>query len=326
METLCKKYILESTGDSTDVTEKISAMLREGGVCILGSGVFYVRGVDMPDGTTLMGMGKATKIVLCADVTEGHAVKLGSECTVKNLSVLGYETRISRPTEVGKRHGILFEGTANETSDPQPRNSIVESCFISSFEGGGITCVNTGYATSSSITASNCHIMNCGAGINIPFFSEYHEFTNMLCVYNLYGCVNNGGNNTFVNCGFDSNTVGFLIDNSEKQSRNNSHGSVVGCTFNHSDSNKGIGIKVLGATYGYVFNACQLWASEVLVENSNNILFSNFGFGDVNIKVSGGQLVMFSSCVFFEEPKLDVTENVKIVNCFTRYGSEVTIH
>ena len=326
METLCEKYILESTGDSTDVTEKISAMLREGGVCILGSGVFYVRGVDMPDGTTLMGMGKATKIVLCADVTEGHAVKLGSECTVKNLSVLGYETRISRPTEIGKRHGILFEGTANETSDSQPRNSIVESCFISSFEGGGITCVNTGYATSSSITASNCHIMNCGAGIIIPFFSEYHEFTNMLCVYNLYGCVNNGGNNTFVNCGFDSNTVGFLIDNSEKQSRNNSHGSVVGCTFNHSDSNKGIGIKVLGATYGYVFNACQLWASEVLVENSNNILFSNFGFGDVNIKVSGGQLVMFSSCVFFEEPKLDVTENVKIVNCFTRYGSEVTIH
>ena len=168
--------------------------------------------------------------------------------------------------------------------------------------------------------------MNCGAGINIPFFSEYHEFTNMLCVYNLYGCVNNGGNNTFVNCGFNSNTVGFLIDNSQKQSRNNSHGSVVGCTFNHSDSNKGIGIKVLGATYGYVFNACQLWASEIFVENSNNILFSNFNLGGVNIKVSGGQLVMFSSCVFFEEPTLDVTENVKIVNCFTRYGNEVTIH
>ena len=326
METLCAKYILESTGDSTDVTEKISAMLREHGVCILGDGIFYVSGVDMPDGTTLMGMGKATKIVLSATVTDGHAVKLGSECTVKNLSVLGYETRISRPTEVGTRHGILFAGTANETSDTQPRNSIVECCFISSFEGGGITCVNTGYATSSSITASDCHIMNCGAGINIPFFSEYHEFTNMLCVYNLYGCVNNGGNNTFVNCGFNSNTVGFLIDNSEKQSRNNSHGSVVGCTFNHSDSNKGIGIKVLGATYGYVFNACQLWASEVLVENSNNILFSNFNFGGVNIKVSGGQLVMFSSCVFFEEPNLDVTENVKIVNCFTRYGNEVTIH
>ena len=327
MEALYGKYLLESANDTRDMKEPIEKMLKEYGACVLGGGDFYVSGVDMPDGSILMGLGDASKVILLSEVKSGYAVKLGSKCTVKGLSVYGSPERISRPTEVGERHGILFAGTANTTSDPQPHNSIVESCFITSFEGGGITCVDTGYATSSSITASDCHITNCGAGINIPFFSEYHEFTNMLCVYNLYGCVNNGGNNTFVNCGFNSNTVGFLIDNKDGQSRNNSHGSVVGCTFNHSDSNKGIGIKVLGATYGYVFNACQLWASEVLVERSNNILFSNFNFGGgVNVKVSGGQLVLFSSCMFFEDPNLDVTENVKFANCFTRHGNEVTIH
>ena len=324
MEVLCGKYLLESTNDGRDMKEPIEKMLKEYGACVLGSGDFYVSGVDMPDGSTLIGLGDASKVILLSEVKSGYAVKLGSKCTVKGLSICGNKERIPRPTEVGERHGILFAGTASTTSDPQPHNSIVESCFITSFEGGGITCVDTGYATSSSITASDCHITNCGAGINIPFFSEYHEFTNMLCVYNLYGCVNNGGNNTFVNCGFDSNKVGFLIDNSAGQSRNNSHGSVVGCSFNHTDSNNGIGIKVLGAQYGYIFTGCQMWYSEILVENSTNIVFSNFNFGgSQKINVSGGKLVMFSDCVFFGNPTVNVTENAKFINCFTSNGDAV---
>ena len=327
MEILGGKYLLESTGDNTDVTEKIEAMLNENGVCLLGCGVFYVSGIDMPDGSTLMGVGKASRIVLRDSVADGYAVKLGSECTVKNLAVLGGEKKIDLPAEVGRRHGILFRGTANETSDPQPHNSIVQSCFLTSFEGGGITCVNTGYSTSSSITASNCHITNCGAGINIPFFSEYHEFTNMLCVYNLYGCINNGGNNVFVNCGFNSNKVGFLIDNSEGQSKNNSHGSVVGCTFNHSDRNNGIGIKLLRARYGYVFTGCQMGYSEIYVENSTNILFSAFNFvvGSQKIHVRGGKLVMFSDCMFCEQPTLSIADNESVIfsDCYTADGIPV---
>ena len=61
-----------------------------------------------------------------------------------------------------------------------------------------------------------------------------HMFTNIMASKCLYGCINNGGNNVFVNCGFNSNITGFLIDNSRGQSNNNSHGSAIGCTFNHS--------------------------------------------------------------------------------------------
>ena len=189
MDVSYAKYLLQSTNDETDVTKNIENMLREYGVCILGDGEFHVSGVDMPDGSALMGLGNTSKLILSGEVKSGYAVKLASNCTVKNLALYGSKERIARPAEVGERHGIFFAGTANSSSDPQPHNSIVNSCFITSFEGGGITCVDTGYATSSSITASDCHITNCGAGINIPFFSEYHEFTNMLCVYNLYGCV-----------------------------------------------------------------------------------------------------------------------------------------
>ena len=38
----------------------------------------------------------------------------------------------------------------------------------------------------------------------------------------------------FVNCNFSENDMEFLMDNSQKQSKNETHGSAVGCTFNHS--------------------------------------------------------------------------------------------
>ena len=327
MQDIYGKYLLESTNDKTDVTEVIEKMLREYSVCILGTGEFYVSGVDMPDGATLMGLGHGSKIVLAEAVNDGYAVKMGSNCTVKDLSFFGHKSGITLPEVVGTRHGVVFGGTASTSSDAQPRNSIVTSCFMTSFEGGGITCVDTGYSTVSSITASNCHITNCGAGINIPFFSEYHEFTNMLCAHNLYGCINNGGNNVFVNCGFNSNKIGFLIDNSEGQSKNNSHGSVVGCTFNHSDRNNGIGIKLLRARYGYVFTGCQMGYSEIFVENSTNILFSAFNFvvGSQKIHVHGGKLVMFSDCMFCEQPTLSIADNESVIfsDCYTADGIPV---
>jgi hypothetical protein len=275
-----------------------------------------------------MGTGAATEVFLDRRVTDGFAVKVGSFCTVKNLSVIGAKDNIALPSNVGKRHGIIFKGTATTSnSNNQPHNSIIESCFIRSFTGGGLTCVDTGYSSTSSITASNCHITNCGVGINISHFSEYHEFTNILCAQNLYGCINNGGNNTFVNCGFNSNKTGFLIDNTGGKSPNNSHGSVVGCTFNHSDNNNGIGIKIINASYGYIFSGCQMWYSEINVQNSTNIFFSDFNFGgNQKITVNGGNLVMFTDNVFYATPTIKVTNNnnVKFSNCYTLNGTAVT--
>lgn len=327
MATMYEKYLLESTGDSTDMTEKIEAMLKEHGVCILDNGTFYVRGVEMPDNTTLMGMGSATQLLLAPEITDGFTVKIGSFCTVKNLSVIGSKDFIPLPESIEKRHGLLFKGaaTASDWSN-QPRNSIVESCHIRSFTGGGLAGIDTGYSIVCSLTASNCHIINCGAGIYIPHYSEYHEFTNMLCAQNLYGCINNGGNNTFVNCGFNSNKTGFLIDNTGGKSPNNSHGSVVGCTFNHTDGNKGIGIKLIGAQHGFVFTGCQNFYSDIVVENSTNILFSNFNFGaNQKITVNGGKTVMFTDNLFLGAPTITVSnnDNVKFINCFAPDGSEI---
>jgi hypothetical protein len=321
-------YYLPSSCDEKDRTAEIEALLCKHGACQLGSGIYVVSGIKMPNGTSLMGMGSCTKVLLAEEVEAGATIAMGSFCTVKDLMVMGSENEIPRPETVGDRHGITFEGNATMKNwDNQPRNSVISGCFARSFTGGGITCKDTGYRTECSLTVSNCHLWNCGAGINISHFSEYHEFSNVLSTRNLYGCINNGGNNVFTNCGFNSNTTGFLIDNSHGQSNNNSHGSAVGCTFNHSDHNQGIGIQVLGATSGYVFSGGQMFFSKIVIENSEGITFDAFNYGkNMDISVKGGKITMFINSVFSNAPASINVENnklVKFIHCFTRDGEAV---
>ena len=318
-----ERYFLPSTNDNTDRTADIQQMLEQHGVCMLGDGVYVVSGVDMPKSSALMGVGAATKVLLNETVQEGYAVRLNSYCTVKDMHVMGCAQAIERPTEVGKRHGLMFLGDATPKQfGGQHRNSIITGCIITAFAGGGITCHDTGYVTMCSLTVSDCHILNCGAGINIDHFSEFHKFTNVLSETNLYGCINNGGNNVFVNCGFNSNTTAFLIDNSQKQSPNCAHGSAVGCTFNHSGGNKGVGIKILGAKPGYIFSGCQLFYSKIVLEDSWGVVFEGMNFGkNMDISIQGGTLTMFSNSSFSNLPaSIHVEDNphVKFINCFTR--------
>jgi hypothetical protein len=247
---------------------------------------------------------------------------------VKDLCVTGGTTELDRPTQLGDRHGISFEGTADPQDwSGQPQNIIITGCFITNFTGGGILLEKTGYNDTCSAVVSDCHILRCGAGIYIPFFSEYHKFTNVLCHHCLYGCINNGGNNMFVNCGFTSNVTGFLMDNSHGRSKNNSHGSVVGCTFNHSGKNEGIGIQILAVKNGFVFTGCQMFYSKIVVEDSPGIVIDSFNFGrGMDISVKGESFVSFSNSVFAGQPEsVKVTDGakVKFSNCHTFFGEAV---
>ena len=323
-------YFLPCSSDGSDMTAAIEEKLSQHGTCLLGSGTYTVTGIRMPEGSSLIGIGDSTKVLLREDVKEGYTVRLTSRCAVKNLAVIGSTEKITLPEEVGTRHGLSFVGTAT-TKDwqNQPEHAMISGCFAYGFTGGGITCMDTGYSIASSMTVSDCHIWNCGAGVNISHFSEYHTFTNVLCMRCLYGCINNGGNNVFVNCGFNGNKTGFLIDNSQGQSNNNSHGSAVGCTFNHTDGNGGVGIKILGATSGYSFTGCQLFFSHIVLENSYNIVFSGLNTGrQVEIHIRGGKLTMFTDCSFGPMPDAITVEDnelVKFVNCWTRDGQPVDL-
>ena len=327
---------LSATGDNTDVTNDIISLLETTGVCHLGPGDFYVSGVDMPDDSMLYGCGPTTRVILLGNNTDtGYAIQINNRCSVKDMSILGNTTDISYANvskNIVERHGILFEALYSVDSSFKERSNI-ENVWIKNFTGGGITCYNTGYGTASCINVVNAYIYQCNAGVYIPFFSEFHRFTNVHAHNCYYGAVNNGGNCSFVNCGFSANRIGMLMDNSTGQSTNNSHGTVSECIFDHADGNTGLGIKIDGMRNGEIFSNCQLFYAGISVNNSSGIQFNNFNCGGSNVDITvtkgaSGGLVTFNNFVFADNSYSISIESgytlCKFDNCWTRGGTAVT--
>ena len=293
---------LAASGTQADRAAEIMTMLQTTGVCNLGPGDFYVSGIVMPDMSTLRGCGDSTRVILLSSVSSGAAIEMWRRCQVSDLHIEGNTSGITLSSTVGTRHGILWAGNyqASESNADQPNMGLVSNVRIHGFTGGGITCYNTGYGTYTHMSAVNVQIWNCNAGINISYWSEFHKFTNIRTYLCYYGCINNGGNNVFVNCDFSQCTVGCLMDNSSGQSPNNTHGSMIGCVFNHSDSNSGTGIHILGCINGFVFEGCQIFFSKIVLEDCAGIQVSNCNFGssNCNILVTGGGLTLFSGNIF----------------------------
>ena len=327
---------LAPSGDNSDRKLDIISMLTETGVCRLGAGDYYVSGVDMPDNTMLIGSGTKTRLILLGTgTTTGYAVKLGNRCSVKDMSILGSTSDImysAVSSTIIDRNGILFEANYDTDQSYKERCNI-ENVWIKNFTGGGITCRNTGYGTSSCMNVSNTYIYQCNAGIYIPYWSEFHRFTNVHAHNCYYGAVANGGNCSFVNCGFSGNRVGMLMDNSSNQSPNNSHGQVVGCVFDHADANGGVGIMIDGQRNGQIFSDCQLFFADLVIRNSSGIQLNNFNVGGGNVDITVekgllGGLVLFNNFVF-QDNSYSITvdsgyTSCKFNNCWTRSGTAVT--
>lgn len=314
---------LESTNDATDRTADILTMLNTTGVCRLGKGSYFVKNLVMPDRTTICGCGYLSVLHLIGD-GDSFTVKMSDYCVVKDLMLLGNESSIAVSETVGNRHGILWQGdyTENNNSTRQPKMGIIDNVYIAYYKGGGITCYDTGYGTFNQLAVTNCYIWGCDCGVNISYWSEFHKFTNVRCYNNYYGCINNGGNNVFVNCDFSTNKMGMLMDNANGQSPNNSHGSAIGCVFNHTNGNAGIGIKILNCDAGFIFSSCQIFYSQIYIEESDGVVVSdtNFGTSNCDITIKGGGVVMFVNNLHGSLPAISVSNNnnVHFKDCYIR--------
>jgi len=316
---------LAPSGDSTDRTADILAMLTSNGVCRLGAGNYYINSLQMPDESSIIGSGSATQIILSGS-SDGFAIKPGSYCTLSDFTLKG---ALSVPTfgeNIGGRHGILWQGTYTE-NQKAPYLLRINNIYIANFTGGGITCYDTGYGTANGIEATNIFVKSCWAGLNISYWSEFHKFTNVRCWLCRIGCVNNGGNNVFVNCDFSGSLeIAMLMDNSTGQSPNNSHGSCVGCVFNHTSSNgsanAGIGIDILNCGAGFIFSGCQIFFSKIHLEDSPGIVFANcnFGYSNCDIEVSGGKGILFSGNIHQNKAPITISNGAEVhfVNCYNK--------
>ena len=321
---------LAPSGDTSDRTADIVTMLTNLGVCRLGKGDYYVNNLEMPVKTQIIGAGHGTRIIL-AGSSAGYAIKMSSYCNVSDCQIVGSTSAIVLSSTVGDRHGILWQG--NYTQDPtpsnQPINGMIDNVRFIGFTGGAITCYDTGYGTFNGLEVCNVYVYNCCVGINISYLSEFNKFTNVRTASCYYGCINNGGNNVFTNCDFSTCKLGFLMDNSQSQSPNNSHGSCIGCVFNHTDSNTGTGISILNCANGFIFEGCQIFFSQINIEDSDGIVFSgcNFGATNCDITIDGGGAILFLGNMHQTDPTKTITNNNHVIfaNCYVRNtGTVVT--
>ena len=314
IDTSTEQY-LAATGDNTDVTSDILTLLQSTGVCRLGPGDFYVNNLIMPVNSSIIGSGSKSRIILKSS-GDGFAVQMNTNCTISKCSIMGSLTDIVKSSTLSNRHGILWAGNYTDTEDAslQPSRGIVSDVFISGFTGGGITLYDTGYGDNNNLIVENAYIYNCNAGINISYWSEFNKFVNCHCTHNYYGVINNGGNNMFSNCDFSVNTLCCLMDNSSNQSPNNTHGSMVGCVFNHANNNTGYGIVILNCTPGFIFDGCQIFYSKINLENSAGIVVSNSNFGSTNcdISIDGGGAILFVNNMHGSQPTITINDNTNV--------------
>ena len=246
---------LESTNDTTDRTADIVAMLNATGYCHLSKGTFYVNGqIEMPNNSTLTGCGEGS-IIKAGSNNSGALIIPTNNCHVSNIKVEGNGS--AGPTITGS-DGVLIYDTKTEYSSPSThgyKKNVIDSVFFANFNGCGIEIRGTGGSLLDGSIITNCKFENCSVAIKLGYFTEYHKITS--CIIgntNYIGVVNNGGNNSFVNCTISGSNTGLIIDNSDGTLRNEGHGCCVGCYFNHVGSNNGDGIKILGVNNGFVFS------------------------------------------------------------------------
>lgn len=314
----------ESDAGKTDMTGAIMSMLNDTGYCHLAPGIFYVSGnIDMPEGSELVGCGRDTIVRLLSSTSTGYIVRASQYNTVRDIRFSGgYSDPGITVGTVGTRHGIAFIGNDDgaDTSIPAAQPSSINNCWFENFIGSGIYCHNAGNSPYQALMVSDCVIRNCRAGINIDYRSEYMKFVNNVITRCYYACINNGGNNIFINCTFHG-TIGMQLH----AGYNTGHGSAVGCIFNHSDNwndasrlGNGIGIQINGVNNGFVFTGCQIWYSQIEVRNSRGVSFNDcqFGGGTPKITITGSYGAFFNGCIFHATPDITKNAGTRFNNCY----------
>ena len=306
---------LAATGTTADRTADIMTLLQTQKVCKLGVGDFYIRtGIDMPDGTSIIGCGRGTRIILDTSVTEGYAISVGTYCSVQDLIVDGLPTG-GLPYEEytpGGRDGIVLLGDATgfDGGSTFTHNfAKLSNLWVRNFNGSGIRAYRNDGAAS--FLATNIDILSCGIGINIEMFSEFHAWNNIRCRWCVYACIMNGGNNLFSNCHWDVCIHLLKIDNSLGNLVNDTHSSFTNCTFCHANNNQGIAIEMINVANGVVFSNCQVFYSKIVLTDTKGVVINGFNFGNSEqIILTRCKGINICNCIFGTAPvitKDDVT-------------------
>ena len=339
-------------GDWATDAQNIRAALTTAGYCKLAAGVFRVNVMGFPSGSTapimIEGSGKDTVILVNSEYTSNnYGIRISNNCIIKDLTIRASNTEYT-PTDPYQTSGIKHGVRIAQSTSTKKCHAVIENVSIENFSGAGILVDGTGQGTSDGSHILNCWIDNCGAGIWLNTHAEYCRVDCCNVSGCWYGIICDAGNSSICNSGFSGNKVGFYMNNSGGDLGNNSHSQVVGCIFNHIDSDpetlgKGWSIYVDGATSGLQFVGGQIFYGGIYIKNSKGVAISGFNIGkqidggsDVGIKVQFDHTDSYSygfamaNCICdiaprFVFPQNDSKFKYHIDNCYTRTGTAVTV-
>ena len=327
---------LESTADTTDRTDDIEALLKLYGHVRLGSGVFCTTGITMPDSSMIEGEGNSTVLFLTG-TSDGNAISMGNQCTVRNMQIRGRETDYifgdeTNPAEDAETVPSTPGGRNGVYQDAGYRKGIIENCYIHGFSGGAIAAYgnsSTGTSSDGGLLIKGCLLEWNSAGIYFKKYSEFHIVENCTSSRNYYGVINCGGNNTFVGCNFSKLYYGFYFNNANSDYPNNMHGLLSGCEFKHIYT-RTIYINNTGSSF--LFTACQFGSSSeqpggIELVSAGSMRFAECIASDnFPISITNGGLTVFSGWSF-QKPMgaCAITNNTKVrfTGCFDTDGAAV---
>lgn len=304
-------YVNPVSGDNAPM---INALLANYDVVHLENGTYNIQSqIIIPNNKTLEGDGASTMIKNVGDIANAIAVNLNS--VIRNLVVDGGLT--STPTTQGNKTGIIVYQINDKCW--------IENVLVNGFSDSGIKILDCGGATIPKFV-HNCVISRCFRGVAL-IESEYVQITNCTFWQCYSGAYDDGGNNKYTGCGFDSCSIGLQMTPSYA---NDGHGCVTGCSFNH---NTLYALLCANVNNGMLFTGCQFhFATIEMRAISTGLVFTGCNFGQnivFNFETNFIGYNVLNGCSFYSTPTFNYNSFLrgwlKTLNCYNfRDGNDVT--
>lgn len=212
---------------------------------------------------------------------------VGDYCIVQNVTLQGNSTGTSQI-------GISVVGNV-ALSLSYTSNKITNCTFINLGGAGLYTQYMLGDEHEGAFQAVNCIAHGCNIGYYCDTRGEYNNFANCTASNCTVGFKNKGGNNNFVGGSLSSNTYGIYLDGGA----NDGHSVTTGTKINHNVNN----VYVNTIANGYIFDACDFYAGDVVLISSDSIRFVGCDFSTLtNLTLTNSTNTKFSSNKFVDNP------------------------
>lgn len=226
--------------------------------------------IIIPNGTRIIGVRGKTILKLSDDATSIFTFNSSTEnIQIENIIFEGKNVISPQSTSLDNIKNRIGEGTDTGIyATGYAKNVHIRNCEFRNFNLAGIHLFRTHSLYTRTFKITDCVFINNWYGLLSDVRSEYHTVIGCSMNYNQIGCFIAGGNNFMSCCHFEANAVGCVVSGTNKD--NDSHGSIVGSSFNHNES---FALCCIDINNGFTFDGCHIFDGDLLIDNSIGLVF-----------------------------------------------------